>query len=151
MKKTAFAVALLLMPIAFITTAHADDGLACLQDKVKVSAASVEKEDYGTSLNFSISNGLKWAVRSVIIEYKITSEGRSVPWKEGNLATQIEGGIEPGETRSISIPLSISADAPEKVQMQGNVIDVADAEKRPLIGKPSVMGNSDDLTPLGCN
>jgi hypothetical protein len=151
MKKTAFAIALMLMPIASITTAHADDGLACLQEKVKVSAATVEPADFGPNLNLSVTNGLKWAVRNIVVSYKVTSEGRSVPWAEKEFGMEIPGGIEPGETRAVSTTLMLTSDAPAKLQASALVINVTDAEKRPLLAQPSYQGFSKDLAPLGCN
>ena len=160
MKKTAFAVALLLMPIASITTAHADDAsasvldkmkLACLQDGVKVSAATVEPSDFGPKVNVSVANGLKWAVRDIVISFKVTSVGRSVPWEEREFGVEIPGGIEPGETRSVSTPMLINPDTKGRLQASAKVLNVTDADKRPFLAQPSYQGYSKDLTPFGCN
>ncbi len=129
----------------------ADDALkTCLREKVQVTAASVEQTDISSYIKLTLKNTLSWPVSFVIVSYKVTSEGRAVPWAEERFGMSIPGGIEPGETREISTNIYPPSEAPKELTAKAELLDVADAEKRQLIGENKYQGNADDLSPLGC-
>ena len=133
-------------------TAQAETGdkLTCLQANVVVSNPRVEKEAWGHAIAMDVTNNLPWAVGFVVMDYAITSEGRSVPWVDSDFGMSVSGGIEPGETREIRTTAGLPKEAPDALTLTATLVDVADAEKRQFIGKPRYTGNSKDVTPLPC-
>ena len=122
----------------------------CLQEKVIISKATVKTEDWGKSIAFAVTNNLKWPISFVSIKYEVVSKGRAVPWDATVFGMDIQGGIEPGETRTVRTTLSLPSDVPEELEARGAIVDVADASRRQLIGKPRYAGNSKELSPLAC-
>lgn len=128
---------------------RADDVRSCLGEAVTVDTADIGRNR--TSLELRISNRLDWAIAAVRVSYRIVSPGRSVPWDEDNSAIAIAGGIEPGETRAISTWINLPAQTPAGATAEVSVIDVADPERRQLIGGVRIMGWPEDASPFACD
>lgn len=125
--------------------------LACLQEKVTVSNQRVSRDEFGRYITADFRNGLEWAIAGIRFQVLLTSPGRSVPWYEDDHATSIPGGIEPGETRAVGLQLMMPASTPGDVEAKVVMLDVADAEKRMLIGDVGIAGwDSDPSPPLRC-
>lgn len=123
---------------------------SCLQRKVIVSNAKIEDRDFGQYITLDVTNNLSWAISFVHIGYKATTPGRSVPWTDEKFGMTVSGGIEPGETRSIATnAFGIPAIAKD-VQATAQILDVADAEKRHLVGEVNFIGHSKESSPNGC-
>ncbi|MFT4163431.1 hypothetical protein [Shinella sp.] len=128
------------------------DLTACLRQKVTISSPSFEKGDYGYSSEFKVTNNLPYAIAGVWIDYTIKSDNRSVPWEENNFVQSISGGIEPGETRTLSTSFSLlSRETPPTAKVSMSVRDVADPEKK-LVIKPGggVIGWPEEKSDKGC-
>lgn len=128
-----------------------DDAIACLQANVAISNAVAEKGSYGFTLSFDVTNSLPWAMSGIRVGYRIITEGRSVAWDEDSSALSVSGGIEPGETRTLSTSLfSIPADAILPLVAEVEVLDVADPEQRLLIGEVTIIGWAEEPSAMTC-
>ncbi|RUV62631.1 hypothetical protein EOA64_11370 [Mesorhizobium sp. M1A.F.Ca.IN.022.02.1.1] len=123
---------------------------SCLQRNVIVSKARIERTDFGPNIILDVTNNLPWAISFVHIGYKVTTPGRSVPWSDENFGMDVNGGIEPGETRSIATNAFGIPDIARNLQTEAQILDVADAEKRHLVGEVKFVGHPEQLTPNGC-
>lgn len=129
----------------------ATEGLACLQNNVLVSNPVAEKGSYGFTLSFDVTNNLPWAISGIRVEYRVITEGRSVPWDQDSTALSISGGIEQGETRKLSTSLfSVPADAILPLSADVEVRDVADPEQRLLIGEVTIIGWAEEPSAMTC-
>ena len=135
-----------------------DNILECLRQRVLISNAKIDL-DYGRTkfssrtdrkIFWDVTNNLPWAIAGIRVEYAAMSEGRSVPWKKDSFALGISGGIESGETRTLSIFVSITSDAPDELIATMTVLDVADPLKRLLIKDVGVGGWAKEKSPLAC-
>jgi hypothetical protein len=117
-----------------------DERLACLQQKVVVTSASIIKDSFGSSASFLIQNTLQWPISGIWLAFKATSEGRPVPWIEEDFVVGISSGIQPGESRRVSTSARPPGDAPKNLIVEATVLDVADQDKRLLVGTRNVMG-----------
>lgn len=83
----------------------------------------------------TITNGLPYAISSIHYSMVISESGRSVPWLETDTGLNIPGGVEPGETRVLhAFTGSISQDAGDLLDVDIQIIDVADADKLSISG-----------------
>lgn len=132
------------------TTIDASDALSCLQQRVTISDAHIERGDFSKNIRLTVTNGLSWPIAFVHVGYKVTTPGRSVPWSDKKFGMGISGGIEPGETRTISTTAFNVPDLAKDAVVTAEILDVADAERRQLIGKTKYNGNAGELSPLAC-
>lgn len=124
---------------------------SCLREKLVISDIQVEKGSFGHDLSFSVTNGLDWAVAGLGFDYVVETPGRSVPWEKEHSFTSVSGGIEPGETRTITkMTAAIPSAAPDDLTATITIDDAVDAEERQLIREIGVIGWSDEISPLSC-
>ncbi len=124
---------------------------SCLQRKVVVSNAAIERGDYGRNIKLDVTNNLHWAIAGIRVEYVAMSAGRSVPWQKDDLSVSIRGGIEPGETRSIQTSASLfPGDAPDELLTTVTVLDVSDPLERQLVRDVTVIGWAEEKSPMSC-
>lgn len=126
------------------------DLASCLRQKVVVTKAAITDRSSFPTGQFEITNGLSWPIGFVVIHYRITSAEREIPWDERSVGMDVRGGIAPGETRKVQATLNLDSDAPQDLELTGQVKDVADYEKRQLIGEPRYADNAEELSPLKC-
>ena len=99
-----------------------------------------------------MTNRLDWPVSGIRIGYRILSPGRSVPWASDDTVHSVGGGIEPGETRLVDVWIpDVPREAPNDVFAEFEVLDVADAETRLLVGGVSVASWSREPSPNACD
>jgi len=124
---------------------------ACLQSRLPVTKASVVRGPYERTLTFTITNNLPWAISGVRIACAITSTGRTVPWSSDTGVRSIAGGLEPGETKELTYPLSLfPSDAPDDLGVLAPVVDVGDSRQRQLVRDVRVIGWSEELSDQTC-
>lgn len=112
----------------------------CLRQAVVVEDATVERGDFSPSLQLTIANRLSWPIAGIRFHYEIRTEARAVPWAEDDTALAIAGGIEPGEVRTIGTSLfSMPSEAREPFDVRVTISDVADQDKRQLIGDVRII------------
>lgn len=129
----------------------ATDRQACLVSAVSIENAKVEKGAYNTLLTMTVTNGLGWAVSGLRFEYSVATPGRSVSWLEDDVSLAIAGGIEPGESRTVSTSLfGLPAEAVAPLRADIALNDVADQHKRLFVGGVRVMGWSDEPSDFAC-
>ena len=122
----------------------------CLRKALPVTGAAVVKGDFGRSVTMSVTNNLKWAVSFLHIHYVVSTPGRSVAWVDKTFGGSISGGIEPGETREVQ---TSAYDLPREavnLEVKAEVIDVADPQKRQLVGKTRYVNTPEELSPNKC-
>lgn len=123
----------------------------CLQERVLISNAVIEKGSFSRTISLDVTNNLPWAIAGIRVSYVVMSEGRSVPWENDDFALSISGGIEPGETRTIRAYASLfSSEAPDELITTANVLDVTDPLERQLIRDVNVFGWAEEQSPLSC-
>lgn len=128
-----------------------DTVASCLKDKVTYSNVRVEHTDYGvTVLEFDVTNNLSWPISFIYFEADVKSANRSVSWETTKSGLSISGGVEPGETRETGIYLHNTPNDAKDLVVTVTTLDVADAEKRQVIGKPKFSDNADTLSPNLC-
>jgi hypothetical protein len=113
----------------------------CLQEKVTISEASIDKlaEDIWTHrIGAAVTNRLDWPIAGIHLAYQVFSEGRSVPWTKSDTSLAIGGGTEPGETKKIGWSIDVPTDAPDQLIAHVQVLDVLDQYERQLIGDEHV-------------
>jgi hypothetical protein len=129
-----------------------DDQVLCIRDAIIISNPIVEQNRFDRSLHILVSNRLDWAISGIRFRFRIISVGRSVPWLRDEAALEIPGGVEPGETRQLSLSLySLTTQAPTELSAEIEVLDVADPDQRLLLGSVRVIGWSEERSPLLCN
>lgn len=123
----------------------------CMKSKILLSKPSLSKTTFGHRLDFTVSNGLQWALGGIVIRYKLASSGREVPWEKGIRPIVIKGGIEPGETRSIHMTAwEVPKDAPDKMEGTISMYDVADGELKLLFVDDGYLDFSNIPTSKKC-
>jgi len=127
-----------------------DQVIACLQKHVTVSDARVEKGDFGHRIALSVTNRLSWALLFVHVHYVVSTPGRSVPWADETFGGNVSGGIEPGETKELSVSAFRIPQGATNLVATAEVMDVADPQRRQLVGKVKYVNNSKDLTTNKC-
>ncbi|MCQ1779423.1 hypothetical protein NOJ05_19630 [Neorhizobium galegae] len=140
---------------AAVTTAPYVDAkaiLECVGNKVTITSPTFEKGDFSLGSRFTVTNNLPYAIAGIWIDYKIKSDGRSVPWAEDNFVMSISGGIEPGETRQLSTSFSLlSRDIPLTAKVTMTVRDVADPDKKLVVkAAGGVSGWPNERSLKGC-
>lgn len=129
-------------------SASATEQLDCLQKKVRLSFAHVEKVgDFGGMKIVSVfaNNNLPYAISAAAVSYEIKSPGREMAWASWSGRAEIKGGIEPGETREIILPLDhLPSDAGEIV-VEAKLLEVADATGKPGTVSCHVNPETEDM------
>ncbi len=123
--------------------------LECLRQQVVVTAPAAVPG----RLTFQVENRLEWTLAGLRFDYRVTSVGRVVPWERDAAAVAVRGGIEPGETRTVSVallPIPAEVGTVGALSATVELLDVADAENRLFIGDVRVVGWSDDPSPQQC-
>lgn len=105
----------------------------CLNDRIVISNVHVEKGDYSKNLTFDITNNLSFAVSGVQFEYVVKQEGRSVPISKDDSSFSVSGGVEPGETKSLSYYYHGPMGEAGKTFVETRMINVFDAVELPLL------------------
>ncbi|WP_157970916.1 hypothetical protein [Pseudogemmobacter bohemicus] len=105
----------------------------CLNDRIVVSNIRVEKGDYSNNLEFDIKNNLAFAISGVQFEYVVKQEGRSVPINKDDGSFSVSGGIEPGETKSLSYYYHGPMGEAGKTFVETRMINAFDAVELPLL------------------
>ena len=123
----------------------------CLQQRVLISNAVIERGSYGRTISLDVTNNLPWAIAGIRVNYVAMSDGRSVPWENNDFSLSISGGIEPGETRTISATAFLSSEAPDELITTATVLDVSDPLERLLIKDVSVAGWAEESHPCPAN
>lgn len=116
-----------------------------------MSVQQVQRGTLGTLIELKVTNNLGWPIGFVYVGYKISTPGRTIPWLVETFATHISGGLEPGETQLFTTAVPSLPRSAKNVVIASEVLDVADAEKRQLIGGVKFEGNVRDLSPLECS
>lgn len=123
----------------------------CLEERVTIDAASVERGAYfGHNVSVTVTNRLDWPIAGIRFAYQVFSEGRTVPWVRQDVSLSISGGIEPGETRTVATSATVPGDAPEALITHAQVLDVSDQYERQLIRDVRVMGWGDQRSDMTC-
>ncbi|NJM33462.1 MAG: hypothetical protein HC850_00815 [Rhodomicrobium sp.] len=123
----------------------------CLQAKVTVDNATVKNAQFGHELRMDVTNNLPWAIAGIRMNYRVMSEGRSVPWLKNDMSLAISGGVEPGERRSVGASLqNVPAGAPTALIAEVEVLDVSDADERQLIRDVRVLGWAEEKSLKAC-
>lgn len=105
----------------------------CLNDRIVISNVHVEKGDYSNNLTFDITNNLSFAISGVQFEYLVKQEGRSVPISKDDSSFSVSGGVEPGETRSLSYYYHGPMGEVGKTFVETRMINAFDAVELPLL------------------
>ena len=105
----------------------------CLNDQIVISNIHVEKGDYSNNLTFDITNNLSFAISGVQFEYVVKQEGRSVPISKDDSSFSVSGGVEPGETRSLSYYYHGPMGEAGKTFVETRMINAFDAVELPLL------------------
>tara|TARA_R110001583_G_scaffold181899_1_gene339328 strand:+ start:29696 stop:30490 length:795 start_codon:yes stop_codon:yes gene_type:complete len=101
----------------------------CLNDGIVISNIHVEKGD----LIFDITNNLLFAISGAHFKYVLKQEGRSVPISKDSILFSISGGVEPGETKSLSFYYHGPMGEAGKTFVETRMINVFDAAELPLL------------------
>jgi hypothetical protein len=105
----------------------------CLNDRIAISNIRVEKGDYSANLVFNITNNLPFAISAVQFEYVVKQEGRSVPISKEDSSFSVSGGVEPGETKSLSYYHHGPVGDEGKTFVETRMINAFDAAELPLL------------------
>lgn len=105
----------------------------CLNDRIVISNVHVGKGDYSNNLTFNITNNLSFAISGVQFEYVVKQEGRSVPISKDKSSFSVSGGVEPGETKSLSYYYSGPMGEAGKTFVETRMINAFDAVELPLL------------------
>lgn len=125
--------------------------VACLQSHLPVTKANVVRGQYDRTLSFTVRNNLSWAISGVRVSYDITSTGRTVPWSSDTGVRSIAGGLEPGETKELTYPLTFfPSDAPDDLAVMLRIVDVGDSQQRQLVGDVRIIGWREELSDQTC-
>ena len=62
------------------------------------------------ALSLSIKNNWTKSIKSVSVNCRLISPGRSIPWVDSVFSFEIDGGLEPGETRKMSFRPNMYSD-----------------------------------------
>ncbi|WP_265517585.1 hypothetical protein [Nitratireductor luteus] len=123
----------------------------CLDAKLEIEDARIERTDMSDYIAVKISNGLPWAISFVHVAYTVRSQERSVPWVNENFGMDVRGGIEPGETREVKTnAFGIPKDARNLVTT-AKILDVADPQKRHVVGETFFIGHPKELATIECD
>ena len=117
-----------------------------------VQDAKVKRGDFSPNLELTIANRLAWPISGIRFHYEVRTEGRAVPWAEDDTALAIAGGIEAGEVRTVAISLlSMPSEAREPFDAKVTISDVADQDKRQLIGDVRIIDWSQEPSSRTCD
>lgn len=105
----------------------------CLQERIVISNIRVTKADYSNNLSFDITNNLPFAISGVQFEYVVKQQGRSVPINKDKSSFSISGGVEPGETKSLSYFYHGPMGADGQTFVETRMINAFDAVELPLL------------------
>lgn len=128
----------------------ADAILACLKSKVALENPRFESTD-GSWFMVDITNSLSWAIRGYHVSFVIKADGRSVPVKEDKSSGEISGGIEPGETKTVSVWAGADISTYKTISIEVALINLFDPEDRRLVDNNiTYIGRSPDISPFVC-
>ncbi|MDR9391930.1 MAG: hypothetical protein RI554_07865, partial [Trueperaceae bacterium] len=125
---------------------------ACLHRHVHMETRLVP-ESYGDGYDvaFDVTNDLPWALAGLRAAYEVQSTDRSVPWTDANPSLSIAGGIEPGETRTVTTSAFLpDAALDDDLVVTGALLDVADPDLRLLVADTMVAGWGETPTERPC-
>lgn len=105
----------------------------CLNDRILVSNIHVGKDEYSAIMKFDVTNNLLFAISGVEFEYVVKQEGRSVPISKDKSSFAISGGVEPGETRTLSYYYSGPMGEVGKMFVETRIINAFDEVEIPLL------------------
>ncbi len=105
----------------------------CLNDRIVISNIHVEKGKYSQNLSFDITNNLSFAISGAHFKYVLKQEGRSVPINKDSVSFSVSGGVEPGETKSLSYDYYGPMGESGKTFIETRIINVFDAAELPLL------------------
>ena len=122
--------------------------LDCLRASVTIADAIADRR----TMTFAVHNTLDWPLSGIRIGHRVQSPDRAVPWVNGTAAVPVPGGVEPGETRTVSIgitpiPLQFSVIG---LDVEVDLLDVADAQQRLFLASVRVTGWSREPSPNTC-
>ena len=124
----------------------------CLNKSVLIRNPRIEKSDFGIEyITMEISNEMSWPISFVHVSYEVKTPGRAVAWVNDKFGLDISGGIESGETRKISTNVFGIPEIAKNLKVEAHILDVADADRRQLIGEAKFMGNSKELSDHVCD
>lgn len=123
----------------------------CLNDRIVISNVQVEKGAYSHNLTFDITNGLSFAISGVQFEYVVKQDGRSVPISKDKSSFSISGGVEPGETKSLSYHHSGPTGEAGKTFVETRMINAFDTDELPLLDTNTMyMGRPEGFSDQTC-
>lgn len=73
----------------------------------------VSRDILGTDepqLLFRITNGSKRPIKTIYLQGVLTSPGRAVPWVSSTISYEFQGGLEPGESQSLTLAPNMFGD-----------------------------------------
>ena len=123
--------------------------LSCINEKVTLKNPQFDDEQ--NRLIVDVTNNLNWPIRAYMFNYTIYGDGRIVPVVEDDTGGEISGGIEPGETKTISSPAYADITPYTTISIEVSIRNLFDVEKRSILPDgPRYIGYSDEDSPLGC-
>lgn len=123
----------------------------CLNDQIIISNIHVQKGDYSNNLTFDITNNLPFAISGVQFEYVVKQEGRSVPISKDDSSFSVSGGVEPGETKSLSYYYHGPMGEAGKTFVDTSMINAFDAVELPLLDtNTTYLGRPEDFSEQKC-
>lgn len=130
----------------------ADDGLiGCLRSKITLSNARIKDGDFSPQVGVDVTNNLPFAISAIRYQYRVISEGRSIPWVDDVFSIEIPGGIEPNETRYVGSTIyNLNTEVNPELKVSVTLLDVADPEKRLMIGDVRIIGWPDEPSVMIC-
>ncbi len=98
------------------------------------------RDHFDARASVSITNNTAYAISSIWFKTVLREPGRSIPWDESQGIAPIRGGIEPGETKTITMVIlqGFPDEAPEHSVLEleiTNVYGAEDTELYPREGK----------------
>jgi hypothetical protein len=142
--RVAFAAALVTAPLPAAVQAQDDAVLLdCLRGRVTLSEARIlSRQPYGGSVEMKVTNGLSWAISGLFVEQVVRSPDRAVPWLKDSVSDWIAGGVEPGETRTVTLYFEgLPDDVPADVVLEVRLLDVGDPDGNQMIRKTRIIGD----------
>lgn len=105
----------------------------CLNKKLIISNINIVTDRFTNNIKFDITNNLDFAISGVHFEYTVKQEGRSVPIRKDSSSFSISGGVEPGETKSLSYYYYSPMGEAGKIFIETRMINAFDALDLPLL------------------
>jgi hypothetical protein len=96
----------------------------------------------------SLENNLTFAVSSVSYDYKIITPGRSVAWVKESGSFSISGGLEPGESKTLSFSGSRDVPKDQEITMTMTITKVEGPNSDPTLDGRFSEYDQDELVRL---